>query len=79
MNSTNATSQSQICLSVWSGYKGSNDKSTRPLPNASASISATTSPFGGDTGLTTSAVEGDTNSKVSIVGGDTSESGTSDA
>lgn len=79
MNPTNATSPSQICLAVWSGYKGSNGKSTEPPPNASDSASAAATPSGGDTGSATSVVGGDTNSEASIVGGDTGESASSNA
>lgn len=76
INPTNATSPSQICLEVWSGYRGSNYKSTGLPPNTSSSASATASPYEGGTRLTTSPVGGDLDSEASTLRGDTGESPT---
>ena len=70
MNPTNATSPSQVCMEVWYGYKGSNDKSIRSLPNVSGSACATVLCTGGGTG---SVAGGGSGSTSSTVGGGTSE------
>lgn len=73
MNPTNATSLCHICLVVWSGYIGSNDKSTWPPPNASGLAPTTASPSRGDTDSTGSAKGGDSGASRTTGDSDTSD------
>lgn len=78
---TNATSLSQICLAVWSGYIGSKDKLNELPPKASRSASEEASPSRDRTGSITSLVGcgtedgtgGGTGSAASSVGGGTGQ------
>lgn len=73
MNLTDATSMSQVCMKVWSGYIGGNDKSTGSSPNFYGLACATSSPSGIGTRSAVSSVGGGSGSAAFIVEGGTGE------